>query len=102
MIFALLPLLYHVCITPSLKLSRYLLCGSHGSTAVVHQALPFATATGGASVCVRVYVMFSVDLGNRNEHIMSRKAAQGGGRHNAHFCGDLKNNRAEQLRHTPF
>ena len=55
-------LLYHVRITPSLKLSSCLLCGSHGTTAVVHQALPLVTATDGASVCVRVCAMFPVDL----------------------------------------
>ena len=45
----LLLLLYHVCITPSLKLASSLLCGSHGTTAVAHEALPFVTATDGAS-----------------------------------------------------
>ena len=47
----LLLLLYHVCITPSLKLSSSLLCGSHGTTAVAHEALPFVLATDGAPVC---------------------------------------------------
>ena len=37
-------LLYHVCITPSLRLSSSLLCGSHCATAVAHQALPLMTA----------------------------------------------------------
>ena len=46
-----LQLLYHVCIAPSLKLSNSLLYGSHGQTAVAYQALPFVTATDGASVC---------------------------------------------------
>ena len=50
----------HVCIiTPSLKLSSSLLCGSHGTTAIAHQILPFVTATDGASVlCVHVRPMF--------------------------------------------
>ena len=39
-------------ITPSLQLSNSVHCGSHGTTAVVHQASPFVTATGGASVRV--------------------------------------------------
>ena len=84
-IFARLPLLYHVCITPSLKLSSNILRGSHGTSAVAHQALPFVAATGGASVCVPVgamfLVMFLVDLGNRNEHTFSREIAQGAGRY---------------------
>ena len=50
----LLLLLYRVCITPSLKLSSSLLCGSQGTTAVTHQALPAVTATDGASVCACV------------------------------------------------
>ena len=33
------------------QLSSSLLCGSDGTTAVAHQALPFVTATDGASVC---------------------------------------------------
>ena len=53
---------YHVvCIAPSLKLSsprtlwwRSLRCGSHGTTAIAHQVLPFVAATDGASVCVCV------------------------------------------------
>lgn len=34
-----------------------------------HQALPFATAMGRASACVRVHAMLPVFLGNRNECI---------------------------------
>ena len=34
--FLLLPLPYHVCITPCLKFSRSLLCGSHGTTVAQH------------------------------------------------------------------
>ena len=58
--FALLLLVYHVYITPSPNLSSSLLCGSHGTTALAHEALPFVTATDGASVCA--CVMFPVDL----------------------------------------
>ena len=36
--------------------------------------LHFVTATDGASACVRIYAMLSVDLNSRNEHIMSRGA----------------------------
>ena len=63
---ALLPL-YHVCTTPTLKLSNSLPCGSRGTTAVAHRALTFETATNGASVCVRVCPMFPVDPGKRSE-----------------------------------
>lgn len=62
-------------ITPSLKLLSSLLCGSHCTT-VTHQALPFVTVTGGASVCVHVCVMFPVVLGNRNENVISRAGQQ--------------------------
>ena len=40
---------------PSISQSS-LLCGSHGTTAAAHEALPFETATDGASVRVRVRV----------------------------------------------
>ena len=43
LLLMLLLLWYHVCITPSLKLSSSLFCGSNGSTAVAHQAIPFVT-----------------------------------------------------------
>ena len=60
LLFALL-LLYHTRITPSPKLSSSLICGSHATTAVEHQALfPFVTASNGTSGCA----MFPVDLGN--------------------------------------
>ena len=67
-------LLCHVCIASSIKLSSSLLCCSHGTTAVAHQALPFVTAMDGASVCVLVWAMFPVYLGNRNEHNIPREA----------------------------
>ena len=57
----LLLLLYYleVCLfTPCHKLSSSLLCGNHSETAVAHQALPFVTATDGASVCARARTMF--------------------------------------------
>ena len=41
-------LLLAAIITPPLKLSIPLLCGSHGTTAVAHQAPPVVTATDGA------------------------------------------------------
>ena len=50
--------LYH---TVSLKPSSSLLCGSHGTTAIAHQALPFVKATDGAPVCVCA-AMFPVGL----------------------------------------
>ena len=50
-IFPRLTLLFHTCITPSPELSSSLLCGSHGTTAVAHQALPFCDGHGR---CIRV------------------------------------------------
>ena len=53
MIYALLALLlYHGLygVTLSFKLYSSLICGGHGTTAVAHQALPFATAMDGASL----------------------------------------------------
>ena len=47
-------LLWCCSITPSHQLPSSVLCGSDGTTAVVHQAFLFVTATGGASMCVRV------------------------------------------------
>ena len=38
--------------------SSSLLCGSDGTTSVAHEALPFVTATDGASVCARARTMF--------------------------------------------
>ena len=67
---ALLLLLYQVCITPSRKLSRSLLWGSHGTTAVAHQALPYVTAKDSASVCARARARH---VSYRNEHIISRE-----------------------------
>ena len=61
-------LLYHVCVTPSLKLSSSLLCGSYGTTAVAHQALSFVAATDGASVRA-----CACHVSYRNEHIISRE-----------------------------
>ena len=69
-------LLYHVCITPSLKLSSSQLGGSHGTTAVA----PSSSSSGGylftVHLCVRICVcaMFTVDLGKKNERIISREA----------------------------
>ena len=83
--------LYHVCITPSLKLSSSLLCGSHGTNAVAHQALPFVTATDGASVCVRVRAMFPTGT---NTLKRGGRAAQGTGRYKPTLRRDLKSNRA--------
>ena len=45
-----------------------------------HQALPFATATDGASVCVRVCDKFPVGLETRSEDSNCLDAAQGAGR----------------------
>ena len=64
--FALLLLVYHVYITPSPNLSSSLLCGSHGTTAVAHQAFPFVMATDGAYQCVFLCAMLPVDLGSNN------------------------------------
>ena len=56
------------------------------------------TATDGASVCVRVCAMFHVNLGNRNEHIISRGAIDGlllrGQDINPTLPRDFENNRA--------
>ena len=56
------------------------------------------TAAGGASVCARVCAMFAVDVGNRNEHLISssqeRCCAEGPGRHKLTLPGDFKSNRA--------
>ena len=55
--------------------SSSLLGGSHGTTAVAHQALPFMTAWT-VHLCVRVcaaMVFVPVDLGNRNEHTFPRE-----------------------------
>ena len=50
---------YHVvCITPAVKFSSSLSCGSHGTTAVAHQVLPVVTATDGASSCACVCVLY--------------------------------------------
>ena len=73
-------LLYHVCITPSLKLSSSLLCGSHGTTAIAHRALPFVTATDGASVCVRVHAMFPIGTNIKSQE-RCKDAAQGAGQY---------------------
>ena len=59
-------------ITPSHKLSSSLLCDSHGTSAVAHQALPVVTATDGASLSVRVCAMFPVALRIKNEDVISR------------------------------
>lgn len=47
------------------------LCGSHGTTAVAHQALSFATATDGApTVCACLcHGSLRTTVGNRNKHI---------------------------------
>ena len=59
---------YHVCVTPSFKLSSSRLCGSHATTAVAHHARPFLTATGGASVrACACHVPYS------NRHIILRE-----------------------------
>ena len=58
------------------------------------------TATDGASVCVRVWAMSPVDVGNRNEHIISKEVqvvgccARGAGRYKLSPPRDFKNNRA--------
>ena len=58
------------CYHTVLQLSSSLRCGSHDTIAIAHQALPFVTATDGASVCA--YVMFPVVLPNRYEDIIPR------------------------------
>ena len=71
-----LRLLYHVCMTPpvsSQALSPFDRHGTAGTTAVAHDVVPFVAATDGASVFVGVCGMFPVDLGNRNEHTISRE-----------------------------
>ena len=72
--------------TPSIKLSSSRLRRSHGATSVAHQALPFVTATDGASMCVCVCAMFPVD-----QRCNGLNAALGGGagRH-PHFLGVSK------------
>ena len=45
-------LLYHVCITPSLKLSSSLLCGSHGTTAVSRTWSSPVCDGHGRSICL--------------------------------------------------
>ena len=47
--------IYCYCITLPSQLSSFLLCCSHGTTAVAHQVIPFATTAEGA--CVRVCVL---------------------------------------------
>ena len=79
--------------------SQSLICGSHGTTAVTHQALPVVTATDGASVGVRVCATLPVDLVNRNRHIISRGAInwmllRGAGGYKPTLPRDFKNNRA--------
>ena len=61
------------CITRSLQHSSSLPCGSHGTTAVAHQALPFVTATDGAYVyvCAMIHAQR-----NRNEHMILNNAVQ--------------------------
>ena len=75
----------HVYITPSLKLSNSVLCGSHGATAVTHHhTLPFVTATDGESVCA-----CACHVSYRNEHIISGEVqgcCEGGRAIEAHIC----------------
>ena len=59
-------------ITPSLKQSSSPLCDNPGTTAVVHQALGFVTATDGACVSVRVCHVSRCPRTNRNEDMISR------------------------------
>ena len=60
----------------------------------------FVAATDGASVRVLVCAMFPVDVGNRNEHIISKEVqvvgccARGAGRYKLSPPRDFKNNRA--------
>ena len=82
--------------TQPLQASSSLLCGSHGTTAVAHQALPILTATEGALVCVYVTcVLSSYEIGTKTyqERANELDDAQGGrtrGRYkhvNPHFLG---------------
>ena len=73
-------------------------------TAVEHQALPFVTATEGA-LCMCVFVpRFLFDLGNRNQHIISRQMqfiqcrAEGAERHRSTRPRDFKSSRAATVR----
>ena len=92
-------LLYHTCITPSFKLSSSLLCGSHGATAVAHQALPFVTATDGASECA-----CERHVSYRNEHILLSREGQerfAGGKSDTidpHFLGISKTTAQRRLK----
>ena len=93
--FPLALLLYHVCITPSHKLSSSLLCASHGTTAVAHQALPFVTATDGASLCTcACHVSCPPEKKERTHNILRGDAAQGAGRYKPALRRDFKINRA--------
>ena len=65
-------LLYHVCTTPSLKLPSSLLCGSHGTTAVAHRALPFCDGHGR---CICVFVPCSCRPGKEQPTPILKRGA---------------------------
>ena len=88
----LLLLLYHVCITQPLKLTSSLLCDSHGTTAVTHQALRCL----GVCACVSCFLSNYL-VGNRNAHIITHQVIgcwAGAGRYKPTLPRDFKCNRA--------
>ena len=76
---------YVVCITPSLQLSSSLLCDSPRTTAVAHQALPFVTATDGASACACVHVLCFLRGRTRNLKRGARMLRREQGNPNPHL-----------------
>ena len=85
-------LLYHICVTPCLNLPCSLLRGNHGTPSIAYRALPAVTATVGASVSVRVDVMFP---GGTNVYSPERckDAAQGAARYKPILPPDFKSYR---------
>ena len=76
---------YDVCIIPSLKLSSFIPCDSHGSTAVAHQAFfPFVAATDGASVSACVRVLFPMGTNTSSHQERCKDAANGAGQCKTH------------------
>ena len=86
--------MYHVGITPSVKLSSSLLCGGHGTTAVEHQAFLRSRTVYQFARARASYVCYD------NEHIISRevqgccKGSRAIQTHTYVLPRDLKSNRA--------